>query len=272
MNAQLKNINFKKNLVGFLRKLRYTINNPGKVLNYLHLKLNQLDPTSVSDIDAKRFFEKAEKGNKKLFKAIAPRIKMAKTIFDVGANSGYFTKGLIEKGFKGRVCLFEPVPNLISIAVRTLAEFKNDKIFVNSALGESNCILDIFLPEDSNIGWITFVKSKATSTKSIKVTVKSTLEYASLYRPEFIKIDVEGFELFVMRPFLSLISSTYKPTFLVELGWGRTNPHWPEFLNVASQLKANGYNFINLSDRQNPIMTIDQLRALDKTIDVLIEV
>ncbi len=62
-----------------------------------------------------------------------------------------------------------------------------------------------------------------------------------------------------------------QPAFLVELGWGRTNPHWPEFLDVAAQLKANGYNFINLSDGYRT-MTIDELKTLDTTIDVLIEV
>lgn len=195
----------------FLHKFLRTINDPDKLFNTIWLKLKKLDPISVSDVDAKKFFKMAQKSNEILFEAVAPRIKNAKTIFDVGANSGYFTKGLIDKGFKGRVCLFEPIPNLMSIAVRTLAEYKNDKIFVNSALGEKSDTLNIFLPEDSNIGWITLVESKATSTKSIQVTVTPTLEIAKLFLPEFVKIDVEGFELFVIRPFLSLISPSYKP-------------------------------------------------------------
>ena len=255
----------------FLHKFLISIKNPKKFLNYLWLKNNKLDPMSISDIDAKKFFQMAQKSNDKLFEVAASRIKTAKTIFDIGANSGYFTKGLIEKGFSGRVCLFEPIPNLMSIAVKTLSIYKNDKVFVNSALGEKHDILDIFLPDNSNIGWITLVESKATSSKSIQVTVTPTLEYAALFLPEFVKIDVEGFELFVMRPFLDLISPTYKPTFLVELGWGRSNPYWPEFLNVASELKSNGYNFINLSDGHQT-MTIDDLKTLDKTIDVLIEI
>jgi FkbM family methyltransferase len=174
------------------------LKNLKKAFNYLCRKIIKLDPTSVSDLEAKSFFDNYKAGNEKLFHHVAPRIKTAKTIFDVGANSGYFSKGLIDKGFSGRVILFEPIPNLISIAVRTLSGYKNDKIFVNSALGEKYETVNIFLPDDSNIGWITLVKSKATSTKSIPITVTPTFEYASLFLPEFVKIDVEGFELFIL--------------------------------------------------------------------------
>jgi FkbM family methyltransferase len=252
------------------RKLFRAIKNPKKAFDYLWLKINKLDPTSVSDHEAKKFFDNAKAGNEKLFHHVAPRIKTAKTIFDVGANSGYFAKGVIDKGFSGRVCLFEPIPNLLSIAVRTLSGYKNDKIFVNSALGEKYETVNIFLPDDSNIGWITLVEQKATSTKSIPITVTPTFVYASLFLPEFVKIDVEGFELFILRPFLRLISPTYKPTFLVELGWGKTNPHWSEFLTVALELQKQGYKFINLSNGPRN-MTFDDLASLNETIDVLIE-
>jgi FkbM family methyltransferase len=246
------------------------LKNLKKAFNYLCRKIIKLDPTSVSDLEAKSFFYNYKAGNEKLFHHVAPRIKTAKTIFDVGANSGYFSKGLIDKGFSGRVILFEPIPNLISIAVRTLSGYKNDKIFVNSALGEKYETVNIFLPDDSNIGWITLVKSKATSTKSIPITVTPTFEYASLFLPEFVKIDVEGFELFILRPFLRLISQTYKPTFLVELGWGKKNPHYSEFLTVASELQKQGYKFINCSNGPHD-MTFDDLANLNETTDVLIE-
>jgi FkbM family methyltransferase len=261
-----------QNLSGgnFMKRLFSTAKSPKIVFNYIWLKLRKIDPASVSFSDAKRFFETQKFGNERLFEAIEARVRTAKTVFDIGANSGYFSKGLIERGFTGRIILFEPIPNLISIAVKTLSQYKNDKIFVNSALGERREILNLFVSDDSNIGWNTLVKSKATSTKSVQVSVTPTLEYASLFRPELVKIDIEGFEVFVLRPFLELISPTYRPSFLVELGWGKNNPHWTEFLTVASQLYAQGYKITDLS-KEHRVMTLDELRNLEKTIDVLIE-
>jgi hypothetical protein len=57
---------------------------------------------------------------------------------------------------------------------------------------------------------------------------------------------------------------------LVELGWGKTNPHWSEFLTVALELQKQGYKFINLSNGLRN-MTFDDLASLNETIDVLIE-
>ncbi len=62
------------------------------------------------------------------------------------------------------------------------------------------------------------------------------------------KIDVEGYELFVLRPFLDFIDQTYRPEFLVELGWGKSNPNWPDSCPVAAELVARGYRFLNARD------------------------
>ena len=84
------------------------------------------------------------------------------------------------------------------------------------------------------------------------------------------KVDVEGFEVFVLRPFLELITDSYRPTFLVELGWGRENPNWVEFMTVVEKLNEMKYLFFE-ADASRRRLSVDDLKKLNKTTDVIIE-
>ena len=132
---------------------------------------------------AKDFFVGFAAENSKLVEKCLPYIAKSSTVFDVGANAGYFSEEILKTGFKGQLVLFEPIPNLLSIAINTLAEYENPKIFVNAALGEAQGNLELFLPNNSNIGWITAVREKTKNAKSIIVTVSSTLYFVEKYRP-----------------------------------------------------------------------------------------
>jgi len=204
-----------------------------------------------------------------MVESIKPLLAQSKAVFDVGANSGFFSKAICESGFCGKLVLFEPVPNLLSIAVQTLAPYNIEKIFINAALGEECGTIDLFLPHDSNIGWITAVKEKARTGKRLNAKMESTRKHAEIYRPDLIKIDVEGFEIFVLRPILDLIGEDYKPDFLVELGWGISNPHWEEFILLAKALQKKGYCFYEANSGKKNI-DISSLETLSGTIDVII--
>jgi hypothetical protein len=128
--------------------------------------------------------------------------------------------------------------------------------------------LELFLPNDSNIGWITAVGEKATGQRSIKTRVVDLAPYLAAFRPDLVKIDVEGFELFVLRPFLSVLSDDYQPSFLVELGWGVSNPHWDGFMRFSREVAARGYLFVEaLTGRE---LSLTELSTLKQTVDVVI--
>lgn len=226
----------------------------------------QLDPRSVTPEQAERFFVN-EKHNKVAVDLMKPFINKASLIFDVGSNSGYFSKEILEAGFFGTIVLFEPIPNLMSISVQALSRYSSEKIFVNSALGEHEGEVNLHMPHDSNIGWITAVSEKARSDETISVRVSDASRYARLYRPEFIKIDVEGYEVFVLRPILPLIGEGYRPAFYVELGWGVSNPHWSAFLIAADHLCKQGYCFYLVEESLKEI-DLTYLHSLDHTVDV----
>lgn len=247
--------------------------NPSMLFNFIKYRFytifSDLNPTTVTYNQAKLFFDVREENNE-LVSSIKPIIKNSKVIFDIGANAGYFSKEIFEAGFSGRVILFEPIPNLMSIAVKTLSSFINEKIFINGALGEETGEIEMFLPNDSNLGWITAVGKKTQNQKSIKANVFDTSYFVNLFEPDFIKIDVEGYEVFVLRPFVKMITNDYNPIFLVELGWGVSNPNWNEFIKVVNSFYLKGYKFY-YAKNPNKEIVFQQLENLSSTMDVIIK-
>jgi FkbM family methyltransferase len=192
----------------------------------------------------------------------------AKCVFDIGANVGYFAKGILDVGFTGRILLFEPIPNLLSHAIFNLREYTNEKLFINAALGNNSQSLEIWLPDDSNLGWITFISEKTKSKSKIEVRVQSTEDYINMYKPDFLKIDVEGYEFNILKPLVQLVSLDYRPTLLVEVGWGITNPNWTELVTIFQAFHEKGYVFYKIEDFKIPIK-LSELNNLNKTTDII---
>ena len=190
-------------------------------------------------------------------------------VFDIGANCGYWSRYLIEAGFDGQLYLFEPIPHLLSLAASNLSECNVVKVFVNAAAGHSDGTLEFALPTDGNIGWITSVLAKADKDSELMTFAMCDISrWVARCQPSLIKIDVEGFEPFLLNFLLQNLNERYCPTFLVELGWGIGNPSWRLFIEAAEGLSLLGYHFCTASDKR--ILSIDELKNLEQTLDVII--
>lgn len=228
-----------------------------------------LDVLTITPEDAEAFFGPREKEHERLISPFLSELRQSSVVFDIGANAGYFSRSLVSAGFMGTLVLFEPIPNLLSIAIKTLDGCLNTKVFVNAAVGDVTTSIDIFLPENNNIGWVTAVKEKVTTEAKIRVPVVNAENFIDIYHPDIIKIDVEGFESFILSACAKKISDNYQPIFLVELGWGTANPHWSKFISTAEKFITAGYQFHAIS-KERKILSVDELRLLDKTTDVVI--
>ena len=248
-----------------LRCLRFI----GRMLRKLALRRPHPSPLVVSGTQAARFFRQYDRENEALVEAAATLLARAEVVFDIGANAGHFSRKILVSGYSGKIVLFEPVANLLSIAVQTVAFSSNEKIFINTALGEANGTIPLYLPHDANIGWITAVGEKAKSGKMVDVRLSDTTRYIQMFKPDFIKIDVEGYEIHILRPFLKSINDSYRPGFLIELGWGLSNPNWDEFISVAYGFIEKGYQFFSADSRQTQLDLVE-LKSLDKTTDVIL--
>lgn len=124
-------------------------------------------------------------------------------VFDVGANVGNRVSSFLECGAK--VIAVEPQPNCVAI----LKEKFGDKITVEAVgIGETQGELDMHIATDSTVSsfnqeYIDSTKERFKYTKwidTIKVPIITMNDLIAKYGiPKFCKIDVEGFELEVLK-------------------------------------------------------------------------
>ncbi len=158
--------------------------------------------------------------------ALAELIKPGQTVYDVGANIGFFTilcSRLV--GPQGRVYAFEPIPqNLATLRHNvTLNAFSNVTI-VEKALSSSTGTAEMFVSPWSafhslNVEGATKQDNHGPQAGEITVqtvTLDEFVQGEGVRAPDLVKIDVEGAELIVLAGMGETLSSV-KPLLLCEL-------------------------------------------------------
>jgi FkbM family methyltransferase len=146
-------------------------------------------------------------------------------VLDVGANIGMTALALSQICPRGQIAAIEPIPRTFQYLRRNVAEADSDNIKIfNFALG-SKKRLALMQGHPSNFA-CSFIADNYTIPGSdhfsYKVTVKRLDEAfceLSLDRLDFMKVDVEGFELEVFAGAKKTLN-TYKPIVFLEMN------HW----------------------------------------------
>ena len=224
-------------------------------------------PNSISYEEALQWFERRKDSYEELIIAVAPLVDPQGTMFDVGANIGYFSLLLMEEiHFSGNAYLFEPVPNLANLCKSTFKDKPYKTQVFDFALSDQDGEFEMFTAGDGNIGWNTFI-SQNTAPDMQNVTVKSKrFDSAGIeVIPSFIKIDVEGAEYKVLQGMMKSLNAWKPlPVILCEVAWGQNHPHWKEELAVFDELGKLGYDFCDL--KKGKI----EIAELKKTTDVIL--
>jgi FkbM family methyltransferase len=146
------------------------------------------------------------------------QIKEDFTCFDVGANIGETTINFARLAPKGTIYSFEPVPFLFErLKTNTaLNKFSNILLF-NLALSDKKEALYFETPQNKNSSGITLKKEKSTTTTMVNsTTIDFFIEENKIEKVDFIKIDVEGFEHYVLNGAKNTLQNM-KPTLMVEI-------------------------------------------------------
>ncbi len=124
-------------------------------------------------------------------------IRKGDVIFDIGANIGYYSL-LFSKlcGKQGFVHCFEPVPETFQLLLDSLVNSSNTKAN-NFAAGDSEKSMEIsYDPEDSEKATLLRESDSTNSVRMVKILpLDIYAREIQLKRLDFLKCDVEGFEL-----------------------------------------------------------------------------
>lgn len=190
-----------------------------------------------------------------------------KIVFDIGANIGLFSLFFAKSVHpNGQIFSFEPNPIVYKELLRNLAvnNFSNIRTF-QLAVGSSNYKDKLVFPL-SNKGTGTLnknIQADITSRNSLDI-VTAEIEVVSLDNfifneelslPDFIKIDVEGFEFDVLNGMKNILRNK-KPELYIEIHGVPLEEKEDNIINIVNLLNKYNYNiklvetneFINLNN------------------------
>jgi len=179
-------------------------------------------------------------------------IKKGNTVLDIGANKGYYTSLFsVLVGRHGEVHSFEPVPESYKRLQELNTQLKN--VFSNNlAVGQESGTATInYDPLDSEKA--TLIDTTLSLPKKSQTEVISIDEYVEnlkLTFVHFIKCDVEGLELEVLRGGLNTLK-TLKPKVSLEITL--TENDLKEAIHL---LKSAGYSNFHKIEKDYPLFDI----------------
>jgi FkbM family methyltransferase len=148
-------------------------------------------------------------------------LKSDMVFLDIGANQGEYTLFAAKRLNNGQVISFEPLPAMIKALEKniTINDFNN--VIINSyGLSNVKGEFPIFDVDNGNEGLATFYKDTLEESKTqcyaeLKV-LDEEFPKMNLNRLDFIKLDIEGGELFALKGSRETLLK-YKPNVLIEI-------------------------------------------------------
>lgn len=197
--------------------------------------------TSTYEVKIDRLFEKY--------------VTPGSTVIDIGANIGLHTlRSALLTGEKGKVIAIEPSTWAIKKLERNLELNQNlSKIIEirHNALGES-------VEQSISLGFQSSYrlngKNKIYSEVVDVLTLDSIVEQNSQHSVDFIKIDVDGHELHILRGAKQLLLNS-KPVLVVEFTPSYSASYLEELAAIEKYLRSLGYLAFNDDELQIPSLS-----------------
>jgi FkbM family methyltransferase len=174
-------------------------------------------------------------------------LKPGMTVLDIGAHHGFYSLLASSKvGSKGQVFAFEPSPRERERLSKHLRFNYCRNVQVEpTALGEAEGHADLFLVEGYESGCNSLRPPAVDEeTRQLRVPVirlESFLQRERLESVDFVKLDVEGAELGVLRGCGSLLDRFPRPVILAEVQDIRTLPWGYRAIEIARLLHKDGF-------------------------------
>jgi FkbM family methyltransferase len=195
--------------------------------------------------------------------AIKALLRPGMTVFDVGANVGYFTllaARLVGSG--GRVHAFEPTPSVAHRLAENVAMNKlESQVCCNAvAVGDEVGVVSLHTQRDDSEGNNIFSDDGSGASISVPVlTLDAYITDHSIKSVDVMKLDVEGAEIKVLAGANSLLSRADSPILIAEANPSalrRSGGDVRELCNVCSELGYRVYGLEQLTAGQDPVYNV----------------
>lgn len=190
-------------------------------------------------------------------------------IVDAGANIGQFSlvmaKYIRQRNLDKRVIAFEPNPAVFSHLKKNLQLNKDLSGILNVyqiGLGASEEYMEMSIPR-RNTGAGTLITNYYHENHDNYLVSIKTLDSMVRLPVDFIKIDVEGFEYFVLKGAINILQN-YQPALYLE-----TNSRQPFQQQMFELLSGLGYRYLLDSGKDFNPVTIAQIVKLEGLHNVL---
>lgn len=148
------------------------------------------------------------------FAAMDEIVKKNYIVFDVGANTGSISSYLSNKvGDNGKIIAFEPFPKTFlrlknNIALNNFKNITLEEIALSDSEGKKEFYFNKKNPELNSLGIVEFENELPFETTEVKVsTLDNYCSKNNIQVIDFLKIDVEGFEVEVLTGAAELLNN-----------------------------------------------------------------
>ncbi len=181
-------------------------------------------------------------------------IKNEDICLEAGANIGYYALLEAQKTI-GKIYAFEPDIRNMDILKKAIKRnnFKNIETY-EMALSNKIGKAEIYLEEESNINSLIKEKDFKGKTKLINTTTIDNF-FKKRKGPDFIRMDIEGFEYEVFSGMGSLIKSNKPLRIMVEFHFYKYTPK-RDFTKKIKSLKENGFKVKYLITQDKPYLNL----------------
>lgn len=197
--------------MGTIKKLLYKLLNESTFLKTLHRSFYFLYSLGILKKDERFKYHYMVK------KVIEPNFN----IIDIGANLGYFSITFARLIPNGKLISIEPVPQFHKVLSYFLKPYKNATVF-NVALGDTEGSITMVLPKSNGMirtGLPHIAESEEEksqhATQEVAI-VKGTELFKDLTALDYIKCDIEGYELTVFEEIKPILEK-FQPYVQIEI-------------------------------------------------------